>query len=332
MAISSVTSASSLASLFGVSSTRVSSDAAVAKLDSDAAERQQLETLSRRLQELTDALAAIHENWRRSDQEIPGGAAAVASGAVLDQAGDANTALGSLEAFAGVSAGTLTINGVEIAFDPSTDSLQDLVDRIDGAGAGVGAALDDSGLGLVITSDDPSATLAIADGGTGLLSALGIDPGSHGPTRSGHTPGMSWDRARTIAEAMTDAVTAINAIFSDEGLGTDESAVLKRARSDLKGAVEGAWEADTSGMMSNIDFRQDFEVESGDVMSFTRRTGKLMVGNMRERPATVETMLFGTEAETKDGLIGRLEQKAMQIRQRLDITFARRGITVDTHA
>jgi hypothetical protein len=316
----------------GVTSARSANDLALDKLRQQADERAQLESLHGHLLTLRDALATLREHWRRSDERIPGGPAQAVSRAVLAQAGDETLALGDLDGFGGVGAGTLTVNGTAVAFDPAADSLADLAARLDAAGAGVSAALDDSGLRLVLTATDPAADLELDDGGAGLLDALGVAAGTRGPSSAGSTPGMSWSRAGEVAEALGDAVAAVNAIFSPDFPGGEPSSHLVRARGDLQKAVEDAFAADTTGLAADLGFRQDFTNESGDVLSFTARTGRQLVRALRDRPATAEVMLFGEAKAGADGLIGRLEQRAGLIDKRLQTAFAQRGYAVDTYA
>ena len=333
MAIGSVSAgAGAGAAAYTSAGTRISSnDATVAKLDRTADERAQLEYLGKHLHALKEALATIREHWRRSDEAIPRGAAGAASRAVLVQSGDENRALSTLAAFAAVGAGTLTVNGTAVAFDPSGDSLADLAARINTAGAGATAEVDTDGGRLLLGSDDPAADLVLDDGGSGLLEALGISAGSHRPTSSGRTPGMAWSRAGTIAEAFGEAIAAVNAIFAKDAPGGEPASFMVRTRSDLQKAVETAWAADTTHLARDIGFGLDFDTESGDVLSFTERTEQRLVRALRGRPSVTEVLLFGEQKEAKDGLVGQLELRMAAIDKRMETLFAGRGLTFDRY-
>ena len=72
-------------------------------------------------------------------------------------------------------AGTLTINGVEIDYDPAVDSLNDIIARINASEAGVTASYDASKDALVLASRKQGATLIdLADSGN-FLAAVGLD-------------------------------------------------------------------------------------------------------------------------------------------------------------
>ena len=71
---------------------------------------------------------------------------------------DINATLQSQRSILGtVTAGTFTVNGVQISVDPTVDSLNDIVNRINSSGAGVTASYDSTTDTLVLTSSNPIA-------------------------------------------------------------------------------------------------------------------------------------------------------------------------------
>jgi len=75
--------------------------------------------------------------------------------------------------------GSLTLNGVEIAYNVQTDSLTGLLKRINGAGAGVTAAYDALNDRVVQTNNQTGDLgLSASEGAPGLLAALGLAGGS----------------------------------------------------------------------------------------------------------------------------------------------------------
>ncbi len=71
---------------------------------------------------------------------------------------DTNATLQSQRSILGtVTAGTFTINGIQISVDPSTDSLNDIVNRINSSGAGVTASYEAATDTLVLASPNPIA-------------------------------------------------------------------------------------------------------------------------------------------------------------------------------
>jgi len=66
---------------------------------------------------------------------------AVTNGAQSDKFADTSTAVGTLLNLSGAPSGTIKINGVDIAIDLSTDSLNSIAQKINDAGAGVTASV-----------------------------------------------------------------------------------------------------------------------------------------------------------------------------------------------
>lgn len=83
-----------------------------------------------------------------------------------------------ITALDGDGAGTFTINGVEIAYNVNTDSLNTIIKRINASGAGVTAAYDSANDRVTLTNNatgDLGMTVSEAPGG--LLGALGLTSG-----------------------------------------------------------------------------------------------------------------------------------------------------------
>lgn len=71
---------------------------------------------------------------------------------------DPNATLQSQRSFLGtVTAGTFTVNGVQISVDPATDTLNDIINRINSSVAGVTATYDAANDTIVFTSTNPIA-------------------------------------------------------------------------------------------------------------------------------------------------------------------------------
>lgn len=86
-------------------------------------------------------------------------------------------ALAEVAAFAGVTSGSFTLNGVQVAVDVLTDSIDDLVARIDSQLDDVDASFDGKQRRLRLTATD-GGSLAIENDTTGLLTRVGIATGT----------------------------------------------------------------------------------------------------------------------------------------------------------
>ena len=82
--------------------------------------------------------------------------------------------------FGAVTSGSFRVNGVAIAIDSQSDSLQSVLDRITGSGAGVNASYDTASRKVVLAPTTAGATLSVDDDTTGWLAAAGIAAGTEG--------------------------------------------------------------------------------------------------------------------------------------------------------
>src|SRR5439155_10363913 len=90
---------------------------------------------------------------------------------------DNTQALSATAAFAGVTSGSFTINGVAISVDPGQDSLDTLITRINNSGAGVTASYNTGTDKLTFTPNVAGATLAIESDTSGFLAASKVATG-----------------------------------------------------------------------------------------------------------------------------------------------------------
>lgn len=94
----------------------------------------------------------------------------VQAAATLDAAG--------LTGLTSTTSGVMTINGVDIAYDTTTDTLSGVLTRINQSKAGVTASIDRANDTVVLTSKTPGAQpIVMADSGT-LLGSLKLGPGT----------------------------------------------------------------------------------------------------------------------------------------------------------
>lgn len=180
--------------------------------------------------------------------------------------------------FSGVSAGTLSINGVGIAFDPAVDSLEQLLGRINGSGAGVTASF--TGDRVRIANGSPEGPLTLSDGGAGLLPALGLVAGTTEATPGVEGGGMSGGRARRIATAMGDLAKAVNALFDDRAFEGSAPSRLRTLRSSLQTGVLKAFDTEHARVRTAWGLTLDFRGE-GKVMPFSREDEERLMDALR---------------------------------------------------
>ena len=186
---------------------------------------------------------------------------------------DDRQALSATAAFAGVTAGSFEVNGVAIAIDPQADTLQDIVARINSAGAGVTASYDAAADRLAFTPDVAGATLSLTGDTTGFLAAARIGQGAagtridpdaafDGSTASGplFDPGFAVQAGSftvngvTIEIAADDTVNTVLARINASGAGVtatfDTSTQLVSLTATHQSASAITLASDTSGFLA----------------------------------------------------------------------------------
>jgi flagellar hook-associated protein 2 len=149
---------------------------------------------------------------------------------VLDNAG--------LSGLTSTQTGVLTINGVDIAYDTTKDSMSALISRINNSSAGVIASVDRTNDQLVVTRKDTGAIAIDIEDATGnnLAAALHLAPGTTNAQQIGKTAQVTVD-GRTITSVSNTVTNAIDGVTLNllkqsplglaQGLsiGVDQSAV-----------------------------------------------------------------------------------------------------------
>ncbi len=125
--------------------------------------------------------------------------------------------------------GTLTVNGVGIAYDTSSDSLSTLITRINGMQAGVVASLDRTNDRLVLTSTSTGTqAISITDsnGTGGLAQALGLAPGTTAAQTLGQAAQVTVNgqTVYSTSNAVTNAIAGVTLdLLAQSPSGTTET-------------------------------------------------------------------------------------------------------------
>ena len=166
--------------------------------------------------------------------------AATGASATAGRASADRERLAQVSAFSGVTSGSLKLNGVTIAVDAAGDSLQAILDRINGSGAGVTASLDRTTKKVSLTPAVAGATLSVGDDTSGLLAALNIQPGVR---RSSVNADAAFNAAGAAGPQFDAGVTVGPGSFTVNGIAitvnADDSvnSVLERLNSSAAGVT-----------------------------------------------------------------------------------------------
>ncbi|WP_108668352.1 hypothetical protein [Euzebya rosea] len=205
--------------------------------------------------------------------------------------GPQDAPMATIPQFQSVTAGTISVNGVEIGLDPATDSVADIVSLID-ALEDVSARIEDGG-GVVITGR-AGADMTLLDGGTGFFEALGVEVGVHAG-RQAKGRRLSDLAARKIAAEVSQLREALDALLDNEGLIGN----VADMRTRIGVAVEVALrDAEGVGDFASLTAFDDFDADK--VRSRARVTREL-----RHAYSDVRTLMLG-ESRRTGGLLDQL--------------------------
>ncbi|NND58715.1 MAG: hypothetical protein HKN49_00460 [Gammaproteobacteria bacterium] len=192
--------------------------------------------------------------------------------AVLGQDREADAVLSSTNRFSAVTSGNLRINSNNIAFDVASDSLTDIIQRINDADIGVTATLV-SEQKVSIKADIEGMPLTLDDDGTGLFDALNIvEKKYEAKIRTGAPRQRTYD----IANKLERSVRYLNEIF--DPLTNDNSASPSLAK--LRGSLLAAFrnEAPEGSTALGLSFALDaplrrnmIDVDRRELTQYARR-------------------------------------------------------------
>lgn len=242
--------------------------------------------------------------------------------------------LSSVGAFGGVVAGEIKINGVSISIDPATDSLDDVVSRINDSGAGVTASVDRTGDRLVLSSDKARTQLFLEEGSTRFFSSANLAPRTYAPQKSTEN---SFDNPDQVIKNIKEAGKAIDEILFGDYPSLD-SELIDSLRQGLKKAIEDLVKqssGQTTGTLLRTGYGLDFTIGITakttmhfDARVFTDKAGENFQG--------LKDFLVGDRSSSNtSGFAGTLLEKFDSsldgIMESLGMAFAQ-GLLVDIQA
>jgi hypothetical protein len=206
---------------------------------------------------------------------------------------------------AGVSAGTIIVNGASIAIDPTTMSLYAVLAAIEAAAPQVSASRSDATGEVTITRVAGAATLTLDSGATGFFAALGIADGTYEGSR-----GVSSFSSTRAAEALRDVQEAFTEVYDDDTLGLSGTASIPAAVYALRATLATTVE-DRFGSARALDtgFGLTFAFAT---LSSGERTGEMTLAHdgtarfaraLRQRTSTVREFFLAPTAASEGPLL-----------------------------
>ncbi|MDH3799359.1 MAG: hypothetical protein OES70_12000, partial [Desulfobacterales bacterium] len=210
---------------------------------------------------------------------------------------DLTTPLAEVESFSTVQSGSISVNGVSIDIEVSTDSLNDILDRITASAADVTASYDSDSQRVTLSSNDAESQLILDSGTTNFFPAVEISDGTYEPVNETievqtggvdavkssdltseyaetyiaeleATIGKDEDVAET-PDTLTDAkmlgdlvnviADSMNALFDGSASTSSQSTETEALQNEVRSAV-ASW-FDSQGSQFNTDFGIGFDFE-----------------------------------------------------------------------
>ena len=249
---------------------------------------------------------------------------------------EADNPLAQVESFHAVQSGNISVNGTSISIGVNTDSLNDVLDRINASGAGVKASFNSASQKVTLNSDNADSQMNLSDGATHFFSAVGISEGTYNSLNDliqaegidvVNTPDRIVEFVKTFStdnsdqEAETKSVTApdgkmlgtlvkviassMNALFDDSSLTSSSTYKTEGIRNNIRSAIS-AW-SDSEGPQYDTDFgiHFDFQKTKAGVFNFSEADQRRFENALTnpDSEAAVRNTLLGEES---NGLFNQL--------------------------
>ena len=245
--------------------------------------------------------------------------------------------------FSSVQSGSISVNGVSIDIDVSTDTLTDVLDRITASGADVTASFDSASQLVTLTSNNTDSQLILNSGATNFFPAVEISDGTYEPVNetiqvqtSGvdvvNTSDLTAEYAETYNNELTSTVRAnpdatatpvttgdakmlgklvsimadsMNALFDGSALTSSSGAETGAVRNELRSAVASWFDSEGSQFDTDFGIGFDFEKTKEGVFKFTPADQSRFEAALTnpQSAASIRNALFGIES---DGLFNQL--------------------------
>ncbi len=247
---------------------------------------------------------------------------------VLGSDNEAASIMSTVDEFSGVTTGSILINGESIAIDVNTDSLQDVITRINASDAGVTASLSADAQTLTLENDDNSAELTIDSNGTGFFAAVNLAEDTYEPTIA---RGVTESRAEAVSDAVASFSDSLNALFDRSGEGLSDSTFLSSVRNDVQIAVGDVFNENGPRFRTDYGITFDFREEAEEVVSFNWAAQARLENLLRTggRSADVYELFLGGNSSVDSGIQSSLNEVLQAAQSDIDAYLGPLGTNLD---
>lgn len=236
---------------------------------------------------------------------------------------------GTVLSDSGVQSGSIVINGQVVDIDVDNDSLDDIVNAINSADTGVNASLVSTG---TVTADNldlyrielssAEAGFTLADSGTGLFAAMGIQTGAYGEVYETITPTVRKRRGYRAADALEKIQQSMQRIvLSDLTIG--RASIQSSMTSIFEGLVDRYGSERLSALGLDLAGLEEGFLDISD--QSRRRFSKSVYENER----LLEKLLLETYDRNEEGLIDVMRET---IKSELGSGGVQKGSVINTFA
>jgi hypothetical protein len=242
--------------------------------------------------------------------------------------GELGMVMQDVDALSTTVAGSITINETEVAIDPGTDSLEDVLDTINATVAGIDASFDESTRKVTIAGS--GGTVTIDDGGTNFLGNVLIDPGTYGGEDSTRSSKLSQIMARKASRALAAVETAFEKLQSTELTDTRVQQLAAGMISTLESTMSGAV-GDYGELLGDAGLIFDPSADAAeDLMDISRHRFERALRSSDF--SDIKTALAGSITDDDDGLFGLMDAAVQEMETSLRRQSGDVGVYLSTYA
>jgi|GEM_PF-5581330 len=217
----------------------------------------------------------------------------------LGQGDQRTLAFDEVSFFSGVSSGSFEINGVSISVDVTTDTLNDLISRVNDSEADAVMSYSATTDRLSIRSSKNDQELTVQNDSTGLFTTFGVEEGTSDPKKSrGLNSGVIQDMMKQITE-MVELINQMSATVANEStIGGGAKTARNHMRSEMADIFGVSSDTIDTGFGMTLNVAEDSSKSFIELGSLGERE---LERALKRKPREVLESLFGTN--DKDGLV-----------------------------
>jgi len=238
-------------------------------------------------------------------------------------------AIDQVSLLGGIASGSFDINGVSISIDVTTDSLNDIISRVNSSSADAVMSYSKTTDRLSIRSSNTDAELTVENDTTGLFTTFGIDEGTSAPKQAKGLRSAVIDEIIAAVSEMVELVNLMSRTVQNEAVMGDS---VNDARDTLRTYMGNAFEG-KSGDTIDSGLGLKFNVGDDDTGAFIElgTTGeKVLERALKRKPREVLEMLFGSKE--RSGLVDTMLSGLDKAQDGIISKYGSVGLTLDIEA